>query len=86
MNDQPDVKASELYVADANLKTNVAYSLPIELARSLQKEVSAGLIKLEAMYQEIQKHLVRKDLPEPRGLIALTGATAGGRGASFLPR
>jgi hypothetical protein len=65
MNDQPDIKAGELYVADANLKTNVGYFLPIDLAKSLQKEVSAGQMKLEAMYEEIKKHLVRKELPKP---------------------
>ena len=64
MNDQPDVKAGELYVADANLKTNVAYFLPVDLAKSLQKEVSAGQMKLEAMYEEIQRNLVRKALPK----------------------
>jgi hypothetical protein len=65
MNDQPDVKAGELYVADANLKTNVTYFLPVDLAKSLQKEVSAGQMKLEAMYEEIQRNLVRKALPKP---------------------
>ena len=65
MNDQPDVKAGELYVADANLKTNVAYFLPVELAKSLQKAVSAGQMKLGAMYEEIQRNLVRKALPKP---------------------
>jgi hypothetical protein len=65
MNDQPDVKAGELYVADANMETDVAYFLPIELAKSLQKEVSAGQRKLQAMYEEIKKHLVRKELPKP---------------------
>ena len=65
MNDQPDVKAGELYVADANMETDVAYFLPIDLAKSLQKEVSAGQMKLEAMYEEIKKHLVRKELPKP---------------------
>jgi hypothetical protein len=65
MNDQPDVKAGELYVADANMETHVAYFLPIDLARSLQKEVSAGQMKLGAMYEEIQKNLVRKALPKP---------------------
>jgi len=64
MNDQPDVKAGELYVADAN-ETDVAYFLPIDLAKSLQKEVSADQMKLEAMYEEIKKHLVRKELPKP---------------------
>jgi hypothetical protein len=42
MNDQPDVKAGELYVAEANLKTNVAYFLPIDLAKSLQKRGFRG--------------------------------------------
>jgi hypothetical protein len=65
MNDLPDVKAGELYVADANMETDVAYFLPIDLAKSLQKEVSAGQMKLEAMYEEIKKPLVLKELPKP---------------------
>jgi hypothetical protein len=67
MNGHPDVKAGELYVADANMTTNGAYSLPIDLAKSLQKEVAAGRLKLGAMYDEIQKNLVRKELPKPLG-------------------
>jgi len=38
MNGQTDVKTGELYVADADVKTNVAYALPVDLAKSLQKK------------------------------------------------
>ena len=65
MNDQPDAKPGELYVVDANLKTRVAYYLPIEIAKSLQKGVSTGQMKLGAMYEEIQKDLGRKNIPKP---------------------
>ena len=65
MNGEPDVKAGELYVADAAMKTNVAYVLPVNLAKSLQKDVAAGKLQLGAMYDKIEKSLVRKELPEP---------------------
>jgi hypothetical protein len=65
MNSQPDAKAGDLYVADADMEINVAYVLPIDLAKSLQKEVSAGQPKLGAMYEKIEKSLVRKELPKP---------------------
>jgi hypothetical protein len=61
MNGEPDVKASELYVADADMKTNVAYVLPIDLAKSLQSD--EGKLKLGAMYEKIEKSLVRKECP-----------------------
>ncbi|MGA8436231.1 MAG: hypothetical protein WB713_15880, partial [Methyloceanibacter sp.] len=57
----PELRGGELYVADANV---AAYSLPIDVAKSLQKEVSAGQLKLGAMYEKIQKSLVRKELPK----------------------
>jgi hypothetical protein len=47
MNGQPDVKTGELYVADADMKTNVAYALPVDLAKSLQKnEIEVWLVAL----------------------------------------
>ena len=64
MNGHPELKGGELYVADANVATDGAYSLPIDVAKSLQKEVSAGQLKLGAMYEKIQKSLVRKELPK----------------------
>jgi hypothetical protein len=36
MNRQTDAKTGELYVADADIKTNVAYALPVDLAKSLR--------------------------------------------------
>jgi hypothetical protein len=36
MNGQTDAKTGELYVADADIKTNVAYALPVDLAKSLR--------------------------------------------------
>ena len=64
MNGQPDAKAGELYVADADMKTDIAYVLPVGLAQSLQKDVAAGKLKLGTMYEKIQKSLVRKELPK----------------------
>ncbi|HEV3241924.1 MAG TPA: hypothetical protein VGY14_01515 [Methyloceanibacter sp.] len=64
MNGHPEVKAGELYVADANMTTNGAYSLPLDLAKSLQKEVAAGRLKLGAMYEEIQKQLGPKGITQ----------------------
>ena len=47
MNAQTDVKTGELYVADADVKTNVAYALPVDLAKSLQKdEIEVWLVAL----------------------------------------
>ena len=63
MNDQPDTKPGELYLADA--KARVAYFLPINIAKSLQNAVGTGQMKLGAMYKEIQKNLGRKELPHP---------------------
>jgi hypothetical protein len=63
MNDQPDTKPGELYLADA--KARVAYFLPINIAKSLQNAVGTGQMKLGAMYKEIQKNLGRKELPGP---------------------
>ncbi|MGC1347272.1 MAG: hypothetical protein WA863_14515 [Methyloceanibacter sp.] len=65
MNGQTDVKTGELYVADADMKTNVAYALPVDLAKSLQKDVAAGKLQLAAMYEKIEKRLVHKELPKP---------------------
>ena len=65
MNGQTDVKTGELYVADADVKTNVAYALPVDLAKSLQKDVAAGKLQLAVMYEKIEKRLVRKELPKP---------------------
>ena len=56
---------SELYVADAGLKTNIAYVLPIVVAKALQNDVAAGKLQLGAMYEKIEKSLVRKELPKP---------------------
>ena len=65
MNGQPDAKAGELYVADADMKTDIAYVLPVGLAQSPQKDVAAGKLQLEAMYEKIEKSLVRRQLPKP---------------------
>jgi hypothetical protein len=65
MNGHTDVKAGELYVADANMTTDGVYSLPIDLAKTLQKEVASGRLKLGAMYEKIQKNLARKEFPKP---------------------
>ena len=65
MNSQPDAKVGDLYVADADMEPNVAYVLPIDLAKSLQAEVAAGKLKLGAMYEKIEKSLVRKELLKP---------------------
>jgi hypothetical protein len=44
---QTDVKTGELYVADADVKTNVAYALPVDLAKSPQKdEIEVWLVAL----------------------------------------
>ena len=40
-------------------------ALPIDLAKSLQKEVASGRLKLGAMYEKIQKNLARKEFPKP---------------------
>ena len=47
------------------MEPNVAYVLPIDLAKSLQAEVAAGKLKLGAMYDKIEKSLVRKELLKP---------------------
>ena len=47
-----------------SMTTNGAYSLLIDLAKSLQKDVASGRLKLGAMYEKIQKSLVRKELPK----------------------
>ena len=65
MNGAPDVKTGELYVADADLKTNIAYVLPIVVAKALQNDVATGKLQLGAMYEKIEKSLVRKELPKP---------------------
>jgi hypothetical protein len=61
----PEFNAGELYVADATVKDQIAYSLPIAVAKSLQKRVSSGQMQLGAMYKEIEKSLVQKSLPKP---------------------
>lgn len=63
MNDQPDTKPGELYLADA--KARVGYFLPVNIAKSLQMAVATGQMKVEAMYKEIQKNMGRKELPSP---------------------
>ena len=65
MNGAPDVKTGELYVADADLKTNIAYVLPIVVAKALQNDVATGKLQLGAMYEKIEMSLVRKELPKP---------------------
>jgi hypothetical protein len=63
MNGHLELKGGELYVADANVATDGAYSLPTDVAKSLQKEVSAGQLKLGAMYEKIQKSLSGRNCP-----------------------
>lgn len=63
MNGHLELKGGELYVADANVATDGAYSLPTDVAKSLQKEVSAGQLKLGAMYEKIQRSLSGRDCP-----------------------
>jgi hypothetical protein len=65
MNDQPSANAGELYVAEASTKEQIAYSLPIAVAKSVQKRVSSGQMQLGAMYKEIEKNLVQKSIQKP---------------------
>ena len=65
LNEQPSVKADELWLSDANLmKSRVAHVLPTSLAKSLQRQAYNGQIDLEEMYEAIKKNLVRKTIPK----------------------
>ena len=57
MNGQPDAKVGDLYVADADMEPNVAYVLPIDLAKSLQNEVAAGQAQAWSDVRENRKEL-----------------------------
>jgi hypothetical protein len=65
LNDQPDLKPGELYVLDGDLKSRFAYAIRVDIVKSLQKSVSASHMKLDAMYEEIEKNLRPKSIPEP---------------------
>ena len=63
LNEQPSVKADELWLSDANqMKSRVAYVLPASIAKSLQRQVYNGQLDLEGMYAAIKKNLVRKTI------------------------
>jgi hypothetical protein len=63
LNEQPSVKTDELWLSDANqMKSRVAYVLPVSLAKSLQRQVYNGQIDIEGMYAAIKKNLVRKTI------------------------
>jgi len=71
MNGHLELKGGELYVADANVATDGAYSLPTDVAKSLQKEVSAGSAQAWGNVRENPKELVRKELPALLGAPTL---------------
>ncbi|MNR66060.1 hypothetical protein D3C85_1893670 [compost metagenome] len=61
MNDQPSIKVDELWLSDVNqMKSRVAYAIPVSLAKSLQRQVYNGQIDLSGMYAAIKKNLVQK--------------------------
>lgn len=63
LNEQSSVKADELWLSDANqMKSRVAYVLPISVAKSLQRQIYNGKIDLEGMYTAIKKNLVQKTI------------------------
>ncbi len=65
LNEQPSVKADELWLSDTNLmKSRVAHVFPAALAKSLQRQVYNGQIDLEGMYAAIKKNLVQKTIPK----------------------
>jgi hypothetical protein len=65
MNDQPDLKSSELYVLDGDLKSRLAYVIRVDIVKSLQRAVSAGHMTLDALYEEIERNLTPKSIPKP---------------------
>ena len=65
LNDQPDLKPGELYVLDGDLKSRLAYAIRVDIVKSLQKSVSTGHMKLDAMYEEIERNLSPKSIPAP---------------------
>jgi hypothetical protein len=65
LDEQPSVKADELWLSDTNLmKSRVAHVFPASLAKSLQRQVYNGQIDLEGMYAAIKKNLVQKTIPK----------------------
>ncbi len=63
LNKDDSVKADELWLSDANLmKDRVAYVMPVGTAKSLQRQIRANQITLEAMYTQILKCLTRRTI------------------------
>jgi len=63
LNEQPSIKADELWLSDANLmKNRVAYVFPMSLAKAIQRQIYNGQIDLEGMYVAIKKNLVQKTI------------------------
>lgn len=61
LNDQPSLKADEIWLSDLNqVQNKVAYTLPASLAKSLQKQVSTEKINFEQMYSSINKNMIKK--------------------------
>jgi len=65
LNKNVSVKAEEIWLSDANqMKNRIAYIMPSELAKSLQRRIKADEINLDTMYSEISKNLIQKSIAE----------------------
>lgn len=63
LNEQPSIRADELWLSDANqIRNRIAYVLPAALAKSLQRQIYSGTIDLEGMYAAIIGQMVRKNV------------------------
>jgi len=65
LNDQRDLNTGELYLLDGDLKSRLAYAISVDIVKSLQESVAAGHMKLDTMYEEIERNLSPKNIPEP---------------------
>jgi hypothetical protein len=65
LNSRPKVKVDELWMSDLNqTKNRIAYTIPLSLAKSLQRRIYNDEITLEQFYADVQKNMVRKPVPK----------------------
>ena len=64
LNDRPAVKADELWLSDLNqTKAKTAYVMPVSVAKNLQRKAQLDQIaSLDALYAEIQRALVKREV------------------------
>ncbi len=64
LNGNATVQGDEVWLSDTEqMRERVAYAVPAEVAKTLQRRIRANQITLDEMYAEILKNMTRKTMP-----------------------